>query len=178
MREWQGVQRQLGDTAGELELRPNQLPADYNDLHQAILTGFLGNIGALDERREYEGARGTRFVIAPGTPLAAKPPKWVVAASLTETTRLYARMVAAVEPLWIEAAAEHLIKRSYSEPHWVQERGFVAAVESTALYGLTLSARRRVNYGNVAPREAQQIFAREALVEGHARLRAPFVEHN
>jgi len=178
MREWQELQRQLADIAGELELRPNQLPAEYHDLHQAILTGFLGNIGALDERREYEGARGSRFVIAPGTPLAAKPPKWVVAANLMETTRLYARMVAAVEPAWIEAAAEHLIKRSYSEPHWVQERGFVAAFESTSLYGLTLSARRRVNYGSVAPREAQQIFVREALVEGHARLRAPFVEHN
>ena len=178
MREWQELQRQLGDIAGELELRPNQLPAEYNDLHQAILTGFLGNIGALDERREYEGARGSRFVIAPGTPLASKPPKWVVAANLMETTRLYARMVAAVEPAWIEAAAEHLIKRSYSEPHWVEERGFVAAFESTSLYGLTLSARRRVNYGSVAPREAQQIFVREALVEGHARLRAPFVDHN
>jgi ATP-dependent helicase HrpA len=179
MREWQELQRQLGEIAGELELRPNQLPAEYNDLHQAILTGFLGNIGALDERREYEGARGSRFVIAPGTPLAAKPPKWVVAANLMETTRLYARMVAAVEPLWIEAAADHLIKRSYSEPHWVEERGFVAAFESTSLYGLTLSSRRRVNYGSVAPREAQQIFVREALVEGHARrLRAPFIEQN
>src|SRR5512138_2185270 len=179
MREWQELQRQLADIAAELDLRPNQLPAEYHDLHQAILTGFLGNIGALDERREYEGARGSRFVIAPGTPLASKPPKWVVAANLMETTRLYARMVAAVEPLWIEAAADHLIKRSYSEPHWVEEHGFVAAFESTSLYGLTLSSRRRVNYGSVAPREAQQIFVREALVEGHARrLRAPFVEQN
>ncbi|HEY7641859.1 MAG TPA: ATP-dependent RNA helicase HrpA [Steroidobacteraceae bacterium] len=178
MREWQELQRQLGEIAAELQLRPNQVPAEYHDLHQAILTGFLGNIGALDERREYEGARGSRFVIAPGTPLAAKPPRWAVAANLMETTRLYARMVAAVEPAWIEAAAEHLIKRSYSEPHWVEQRGFVAAFESTSLYGLTLSSRRRVNYGSVAPREAQQIFVREALVEGHARLRAPFVEQN
>ena len=178
MREWQELQRQLAEIVSELNLKPNQLPADYNDLHQAILTGFLGNIGALDERREYEGARGTRFVVAPGTPLAAKPPKWLVAASLTETTRLYARMVAAVEPPWIEAAAEHLIKRSYSEPHWIEERGFVAAFESTSLYGLTLSSRRRVNYGSVAPAEAQQIFVREALVEGHTRLRKQFLDHN
>jgi ATP-dependent helicase HrpA len=178
MREWQELQRQLADIAAELQLKPSQVPAEYNDLHQAILTGFLGNIGALDERREYEGARGSRFVIAPGTPLASKPPKWIVAASLTETTRLYARMVAAVEPLWIEAAAEHLIKRSYSEPHWVEERGFVAAFESTSLYGLTLSSRRRVNYGSVAPAEAQQIFVREALVEGRMRLRASFLDHN
>jgi ATP-dependent helicase HrpA len=178
MREWQELQRQLTEMTGELKLRPNQLPAAYNDLHQAILTGFLGNIGTLDERREYEGARGSRFVVAPGTPLAAKPARWIVAANLMETTRLYARMVAAVEPQWIEAAGEHLIKRSYSEPHWVEERGFVAAFESTALYGLTLSARRRVNYGSVAPSEAQQIFVREALVAGHTRLRTPFLEHN
>lgn len=177
-REWQELHRQLGETVKELELKPNTAPADYANLHQAILTGFLGNIGALDERREYDGARGSRFVIAPGTPLATKPPKWVVAANLMETTRLYARTVAAVEPQWIEAAGAHLIKRSYSEPHWVEERGFVAAFESIALYGLTLSSRRRINLGNVSPREAQEIFVREALVEGHSRLRADFLKHN
>src|SRR6185503_2616279 len=82
MREWQELQRQLTEMTGELKLRPNQLPASYNDLHQAVLTGFLGNVGTLDERREYEGARGSRFVVAPGTPLAAKPPRWIVAANL------------------------------------------------------------------------------------------------
>lgn len=178
LREWQELHRQLSETVQELKLRFNAQPADYADLHQAILTGFLGGIGALDERREYEGARGTRFVIAPGTPLASKPPKWVVAANLMETTRLYARMVAAIEPLWIESAGAHLIKRSYSEPHWVEERGFVGALESTALYGLTLAANRRVNYGSVAPREAREIFVREALVEGRAQVRAPFLTHN
>ncbi len=178
MREWQELHRQLEEIARELKLKKNASPAEYADLHQAILTGFLGQIGALDERREYEGARGTRFVIAPGTPLAAKPPKWVVAASLMETTRLFARMVAAVEPQWIEAAGEHLLKREYSEPHWVEQRGFVAAFESTSLYGLTLSARRRVNYGSVAPHEAREIFVREALVEGRTRLRANFLHHN
>jgi len=177
-REWQELHRQLSETIKELELKPNTAPADYANLHQAILTGFLGNIGALDEKREYDGARGSRFVVAPGTPLASKPPKWVVAASLMETTRLYARTVAAVEPQWIEAAGEHLLKRSYSEPHWVEERGFVAAFESIALYGLTLSSRRRINLGNVSPREAQEIFVREALVEGHSRVRADFLKHN
>jgi ATP-dependent helicase HrpA len=177
-REWQELHRQLSETVKELELKPNTAPADYANLHQAILTGFLGNIGALDERREYDGARGSRFVIAPGTPLASKPPKWIVAANLMETTRLYARTVAAVEPQWIEAAGEHMIKRSYSEPHWVEERGFVAAFESIALYGLTLSSRRRINLGNVSPREAQEIFVREALIEGHSRLRADFLKHN
>lgn len=178
MREWQELQRQLSEITEDLKLTVNQVAAEYGDLHQAILTGFLGGIGALDERREYEGARGTRFVIAPGTALASRPPKWVVAASLMETTRLYARMVAAVEPQWIEAAGAHLVKRSYSEPHWVEERGYVAAFESAALYGLTLTARRRVNYGNVAPAEAREIFVREALIEGRSKLRAPFLARN
>ena len=178
MREWQDLQAQLTDMVGDLELRPNQTDAKYAELHQAILTGFLGNIGVLDERREYEGARGTRFVIAPGTPLASKPPKWVVAGSLVETTRLYARMIAALEPQWIEAAGAHLLKRTYDEPHWVEDRGFVAAYESTSLYGLTLSARRRVNYANVEPEAARQMFVREAIVERRSRLRAPALEHN
>jgi ATP-dependent helicase HrpA len=178
MREWQDLHDQLTDMVAELELRPNQLEAKYAELHQAVLTGFLGNIGSLDERREYEGARGARFVVAPGTPLAAKPPKWIVAGSLMETTRLYARMVAAVEPQWIESAGAHLLKRSYSEPHWVEDRGFVAAYESTSLYGLTLSARRRMNYASVEPEAARQMFVREALVEGRARLQAHVLEHN
>ena len=178
IREWQELHRQLGEAIEDHQLRPNDVPVDYAQLHQAILTGFLGGIGALDEKREYEGARGTRFVIAPGTPLASKPPGWIVAASLMETTRLYARMVAAIEPQWIEAAGAHLVKRAYSEPHWVEERGFVAASESISLYGLTLSARRRINYGNVASAEARQMFVREALVEARSNLRLPFLQHN
>jgi ATP-dependent helicase HrpA len=178
LREWKELHRQLSDIAEDLELKLNSTPAEYGDLHQSILTGFLGGIGALDERREYEGARGTRFVIAPGTPLASRPPKWIVAASLMETTRLYARMVAAIEPQWIESAGAHLIKRSYSEPHWVRDRGFVAAFESTSLYGLTLASRRRVNFGSVDPKHAQQMFIREALVEGQTDFKARFIEAN
>jgi ATP-dependent helicase HrpA len=165
MREWQDLHGQLVQSVAELKLRANQMQASYTDLHQAILTGFLGSIGELDEKREYNGPRGVRFVIAPGTPLAAKPPRWIVAGSVVETTRLYARMVAAVDPGWIEAAGSHLLKRSYSEPHWVHTRGFVSAYETVALYGLTLAARRRVNYGVIAPAEARDIFIREALVE-------------
>jgi ATP-dependent helicase HrpA len=176
LREWQDLHGQLCQSVAELKLHPNETPASYTDLHQAILTGFLGSIGHLEERREYAGPRGCRFVIAPGTPLASHPPKWVVAGSLVETARVYARMVAAVDPGWIEAAAAHLIKRSYSEPHWVLARGFVAAYESVSLYGLTLVSRRRINYGGVAPAEAHEMFVREALLaapeEGpHARER-------
>jgi ATP-dependent helicase HrpA len=166
MREWQELHSQLSQSVRELELRLNQVEASYTDLHQAVLTGFLGSIGNLDAKREYDGPRGMRFVIAPGTPLASKPPKWVVAGSLLETTRLYARMVAAVDSSWIESAGAHLIKRSYSEPHWVEGRGFVAAFESVSLYGLTLASQRRVNYGAIAPIEAREIFIREALIGG------------
>ncbi len=178
VREWQELHRQLSDTSAELSLNVNSAPADYAQFHQAVLTGFLGGIGSLQEKREYAGARGTRFVIAPGTPLAAKPPQWIVAASLMETTRVYARMVAAVEPQWIESAGAHLIKRTHSEPHWVEDRGFVAALESVSLYGLILSAQRRINFGTVAPQAAQEIFVREALVEGRSRLHADFLDHN
>jgi ATP-dependent helicase HrpA len=138
--------------------------ASYADLHQAVLTGFLGSIGSLDEKREYDGPRGTRFVIAPGTPLAGRPPKWVVAGSVVETTRVYARMVASVNPQWIESAGAHLLKRTYTEPHWVRARGFVAAFETVTLYGLTLASRRRVNYGAIQPREARDFFIREHLI--------------
>jgi ATP-dependent helicase HrpA len=172
MREWQELHGQLSEAVRELQLSPrphapgasDRVAASYADLHQAILTGFLGSIGSLDEKREYDGPRGTRFVIAPGTPLAARPPKWVVAGSVLETTRVYARMVASVNPQWIESAAAHLVKRSYTEPHWVRSRGFVAALETVTLYGLTLTSQRRVNYGAIQPREARDIFIREYLV--------------
>jgi ATP-dependent helicase HrpA len=178
MREWQELHAQLTGSVKELDLRRNDKPARYSDLHQAILTGFLSAIGHLDERREYVGARGTRFVIAPGTPLASRRPRWVVAGSLVETSRLFARMVASVQPQWIEGAGSHLLKRNYSDPHWVEAHGFVAAYESVSLYGLTLAARRRVSYGSVAPVEAREIFAREALAEGKLGARAGFLEAN
>jgi len=178
MREWQELHRQLGEAVEDIELRANQQPAEYEDLHQAILTGFLGNIGMLEEKREYLGARGSRFTIAPGTPLAGKPPKWIVAGSIVETTRVFARMVARIEPHWVERAGEHLLKRSYSEPQWVEEKGFVTAFESASIYGLTLFGQRRVNFGSVAPKAAREIFVREALVEGRSSLRAEFLQHN
>ena len=178
MREWQDLHAQVAEAIADLKLRPNQVPASYADLHQAILTGFLGSIGSLDEKREYDGPRGMRFVIAPGTPLASKPPKWVVAGSLLETTRLYARMVAAIDPGWIESAGAHLLKRTYTEPHWVRQRGFVSAFETVTLYGLTLASRRRVNYGAIAPIEAREIFVREALVAGHGDVRGEFLAAN
>ena len=178
VREWQCVHGELAEAAGELGLAVNEQPASYSAVHRAIVTGLLGSVGVLDEGREYQGARGTRFVIAPGSTLAQRPPKWIVAASLIETTRLYARMVGAIEPAWIEAAAAHLVKRSYTEPHWSPARGHVVALESVSLYGLTLIARRRVNYGPVAPAEAHEIFIREVLVAERSELAAEFLRAN
>jgi ATP-dependent RNA helicase HrpA len=183
MREWQDLHSQLSRSVRELDLKRNHTPGSYADLHQAILTGFLGSVGALNQKREYDGPRGMRFIVAPGTPLAAKPPKWLVAGSLVETTRLFARMVASVNPAWIERAGAHLVKRSYSEPHWVAGRGFVAAFESVALFGLPLASARRVNYGPVAPKEARDIFIREALLErtrgaAAAAVQGSFMEAN
>ncbi|HEX5460020.1 MAG TPA: ATP-dependent RNA helicase HrpA [Steroidobacteraceae bacterium] len=183
MREWQDLHHQLTRSVRELDLRPNHNPASYAELHQAILTGFLGSVGTLNQKREYDGPRGMRFVVAPGSPLAAKPPKWLVAGSLVETTRLYARMVASINPAWIERAGAHLVKRAYSEPHWVASRGFVAAYESVSLYGLALATQRRVNYGPVAPKEAREIFIREALLTpaaatGATLVRGGFLEAN
>ncbi|HEY4339398.1 MAG TPA: ATP-dependent RNA helicase HrpA [Steroidobacteraceae bacterium] len=178
MREWQDLHGQLGASAKDLELKHNELAANHADLHRAVLCGLLGGIGLLDERREYLGARGTRFVIAPGTPLAAKPPKWVVAAQLLETTRLYARMVAAVQPGWIEGAAGHLLRREYADPHWVAARGQVSAYESVSLYGLPLASGRRISYGAVAPAAAHEIFIQEALVAGRSSIAAAFVAAN
>jgi ATP-dependent helicase HrpA len=178
MREWEDLLAQLGEVVEDLEWQPNAEPAAFEALHRSVLAGLLGAIGEKSERGDFVGPRGLRFVIAPGTPLRNRAPKWVMAASLVETQRVYARLVAAVEPAWIEAAARHLVKRDYTEPEWDSDRGVVNARESVTLYGLTLAAGRRVNYGAVAPREAREIFVREALVHGRSRLRAPFLDRN
>ena len=178
MREWQSLYDQLTVLVDGLGLKGSAVTASYAALHRAILTGLLGSIGRLQEKREYEGARNVRFVIAPGTPLAARPPRWVVAASLLETNRLYARMVALVQPPWIETAAAHLVKRTYTEAHWERSRGYVAVQEIVSLYGLTLAAGRIVNFAPIAPAAAREIFAREVLVEGRADLAAPFLIAN
>jgi len=178
MREWEDLVAQLGDAAGDLGWPRNQVPAGPTEIHRALLAGLLGSLGEKTERGDFLGPRGLRFVIAPGTPLRARPPRWVMAGSLVDTGRVYARLVAGVEPAWIEAAARHLVKREYTEPAWDAERGIVTAHESVSLYGLALVAGRRVNFGSVEPRAAREIFAREALVHGRSRLRAPFLDKN
>ena len=178
MREWQDLHEQLADITTAQRLERNTVAAPTGVLHQAILTGFLGGIGVLDEGRNYLGARDARFVIAPGTPLARRPPRWIVAASLVETQRLYARMVAQVQPSWIESAGAHLVRRSYSEAEWVAARGMVMARETVSLYGRVLSSGRQVNFATIDPALARRMFVEEALVRGESALRAGFLARN
>jgi ATP-dependent helicase HrpA len=179
LREWRDVHHQLAALVGEMGLRVNQKPATYEQLHRALIAGLLGNIGAKgEEAGEYLGARGVRFAIFPGSGLRKKQPRWVLAAELMETTRLYARCAARIEPEWVEAAAGDLAKKHYFDPHWEKERAMVAAYERVTLYGLTLVPRRRVHYGPINPKEAREVFIRGALVAGEYETRAPFFAHN
>ena len=178
MREWYDLHEQLAEITAGQGLERNTEPAPGNLLHQAILTGFLGGIGVLDEDRMYLGARDMRFVIAPGSPLARRTPHWIVAASLVETQRLYARMVAQVQPSWIESAGAHLVRRTYGEAQWVAARGMVMARETVSLYGRVLSSGRQVNFATIDPALARRMFVEEALVRGQSALHAGFLERN
>jgi ATP-dependent RNA helicase HrpA len=178
MREWEDLEKQLRSALTESRAHRHDEPADATAIHRSVLSGFLDQVGRLDERREYLGPRGIRFVIAPGTALANRPPRWVVAASLIETSRLYARMLASVEPDWIEAAAHRRVKRSVSEPHWLPSKGYVGAWETVAYHGLVLNPRRRINFASVDAAEARRLFVMHALVERDSRLRGDFLAAN
>jgi ATP-dependent helicase HrpA len=183
--EWRDLHRQLTELVHELGWRGSAAVSDkidaarYAAIHRALLAGLLSNIGnKADAEEHYAGARGIRFFLHPGSGLAKKGPKWVLAAELTETTRLYARCAAKIEPEWIEAIAGDLVERTYFDPRWDRSRGEVVASERVALFGLTLVPRRRVSYGAIAPAAAREVFIREALVAGELDSSAPFCAHN
>ncbi len=181
LREWRDVHSQLLTIVKEQGWRTNELPATYDQLHMALLTGLLGNIGFKGEDEPggaYLGARGIRFHIWPGSHLSKKPGKWIVSAELVETTRLYARCVARIEPEWIEKIGGHLLKKSWGEPRWEKRPAQVTASERATLYGLVVYSQRRINYGLKNPVEAREIFIRDALVGGDYDSRAPFFAHN
>jgi ATP-dependent helicase HrpA len=179
MREWREIHSQLHAQVAEMGLRMNEQPATYEQIHRALLAGLLGNIGCRDiEGDTYQGAREIKFVVSSGSGLRKQKYKWLIAAELQETNRLYARTVAKIEPEWIEAAAGHLVKRHYFDPHWEKTVAQVSAWERVTLYGLTINPKRRVNYGAVNPIEARQIFIRQALVAGEFDTRAAFFSHN
>lgn len=178
MREWRDVHRQLHLICRNLDYKESPQPASYEALHQSLLTGLLGNMGFKQENKEYLGARNRRFNIFPGSMLYKKAPKWIMAAELVETSRLYARMVARIDPLWAEALAGHLVKRSYLEPHWEKKKAQVVAQEQVTLYGLIIVPSRSVHYGRIDPEVSQQIFIRSALVEGQFITQGKFFSHN
>jgi ATP-dependent helicase HrpA len=179
MREWRDVHRQLAELVGEMSMKVNEKPAKYEALHRALIAGLLGNIGMKgEEAGEYLGTRGIRFYIHPGSGLRKKQPRWVLAAELVETTRLYARCVARIEPEWVEAVAGGLAQKHYFDPHWEKDRAMVEAYERVSLYGLTLVPRRKVHFGPINPKEAREVFIRGALVAGEFNTRAPFFAHN
>ncbi len=180
VQEWRDIHHQLRGQMHEMGYKENSVEAGFEEIHKSILTGLLSNIGFKGSGKEFEylGARNSRFRIFPGSGLFGKQPKWVMAAELVETSRLYARILAAIRPEWIESVAGHLIKHGYSEPHWEKKRGQVAGFERVTLFGLTLVPRRKINYGPINPTEAREIFIRFALVGGDFETRAPFWRHN
>ncbi|MBV7315087.1 ATP-dependent RNA helicase HrpA [Shewanella sp. NIFS-20-20] len=178
VREWQDLYAQLKQSVHELKWRLNTEPANYDNLHQAILSGLLSHIGFKDDNNEYLGARNRRFFVFPGSPLAKKGPKWIMAAELTETSRLFARYCAKIDPQWLESLAGHLIKKNHLEPHFEAKQGSVIALENQVLYGLTIVNRRRVQYGPISPVEAREIFLRSALAEGQLHTKEAFFVHN
>ena len=179
LREWHDVHTQLAALVGEQGWRLNQSDATYEQLHLALLTGLLGNIGfKSEEGGNYLGARDIRFHIHPGSRLAKKAGRWVMAAELVETTRLYARCVSRIEPVWIERVAAHLLRRNWSDPRWEKKAGQVVANERATLYGLAIYSGRRVQYGRINPEHARELFIRQALVPGEIDTRLAFVAHN
>ena len=173
-REWQDVHRQLRDLVTESGMELNAKPATYEDIHRALLTGLLTNVGFKHDGHEYLGVRDRRFHIFPGSGQFQIAPRWVMAAELVETTRLYARTVARVQPEWIEQLAQHLVKRSYTAPYWNAKSAHVEAFERVTLYGLTLVPKRRVHYGKIDPKVAREIFIQQALIEGDYQPPARF----
>lgn len=179
MREWREIHNQLAILLREMGWRANQVPASYDQIHRALLAGLLGNVGFRSEvNDDYQGARGIKFAVFPGSGLHKSKAKWIVAAQLTETTRLYARCVAVIDPTWLERIAGHLCKKHYFDPHWEKKRAQVMVFERVTLNGLTIVAQRRVGYGSINPGHAREIFIREALVAGEFNGYAPFLQHN
>jgi ATP-dependent helicase HrpA len=179
LREWRDVHSQLLTVVREHGWRLNESEATFEQIHLALLTGLLGNVGLkADDEPHYLGARGIKFYLWPGSTLVKKAGRWVMAGELVETSRLYARCLAKIEPEWIEKVAGHLLKKQLSEPHWEKRAAQVTAFERATLYGLPVYHRRRVAFGRQDPARARELFIRGALVEGEFETKLPFFSHN
>ncbi|NOG60898.1 MAG: ATP-dependent RNA helicase HrpA [Proteobacteria bacterium] len=178
MREWADIHRQLRHVCTEMKFTINTDAASYQNIHCAILTGMPSHVAFLSDKHEYTGARDIKLNIFPASGQFNKKPKWIVAADLVETSRLYARNVASIESNWLINTAAHLLKYNYSDAHWESKSARVVALEKISLYGMTLVAAKRVNYGRVNPVESKALFIRNALVEGDLASSASFYKHN
>ena len=179
IREWQDIYQQIRLAVREMGLPINSEKAEYQQIHTALLSGLLSHIGLKEaEKQQYLGARNAHFAIFPNSVLFKKQPKWVMAAELVETSKLWGRMVAEIEPEWIEPLAEHLTKKSYSEPRWSKSHGAVVADEKVSLYGVPIVAARPVNYGAIDPIVSREIFIQSALVEGDWNTKHKFFKQN
>jgi ATP-dependent helicase HrpA len=179
IREWQDLHAQLRQSVRDLDVVPNSVEADPQAVHRALLAGLLSHVGMYDpEKREYLGARNARFAVFPGSSLFKKSPRWVMAAELVETSRLWGRVAARIEPDWIEELAGHLVKRGYSEPHWSKAEESVLAYEKVTLYGIPIVAQRKIHYGRIDPELSRELFIRHALVYGEWSTRHQFFHDN
>ncbi|MEU5305000.1 ATP-dependent RNA helicase HrpA [Streptomyces noursei] len=180
IREWQDIYSQLRTVAKSMGVHLNETDAAPEHIHTSLLSGLLSHIGLkdTDAKNEYLGARSAKFAVFPGSALFKKPPRWVMSAELVETSRLWARVNARIEPEWIEPLAQHLVKRNYSEPHWEQKMAAVMAYERVTLYGVPIVAQRKVNYGRIDPEVSRDLFIRNALVEGDWRTHHQFFHDN
>ncbi|WP_030836034.1 ATP-dependent RNA helicase HrpA [Streptomyces hygroscopicus] len=179
IREWQDIYSQLRTVAKTMDIHMSEQDAAPEHIHTALLSGLLSHVGLKDpDKNEYLGARSAKFAVFPGSALFKKPPRWVMSAELVETSRLWARVNARIEPEWIEPLAQHLVKRTYSEPHWEQKQAAVMAYERVTLYGVPIVAQRKVNYGRIDPETSRDLFLRNALVEGDWRTHHQFFHDN
>ncbi|MEO8544821.1 MAG: ATP-dependent RNA helicase HrpA [Burkholderiaceae bacterium] len=179
VREWKDIHSQLHTVVAEHKWRLNTAPATYEQLHLSMLSGLLGNVGCkLDDDEAYLGARGIKFYRHPGAHLSKKPGRWILAAELVETTRLFGRGIAGIEPQWIEQVAGHLLKKQLLDPHWEKKSAQVTALERATLYGIVVYNGRRVDFGRVDPQGAREIFIRQALVAGDWETPLPFLAAN
>ncbi|MFI5681647.1 ATP-dependent RNA helicase HrpA [Streptomyces cellulosae] len=182
IREWQDIYLQLRTVAKQMGIHLNEDDAPADRVHVSLLAGLLSHIGMKDvkdgNKNEYLGARGAKFAIFPGSALFKKTPRFVMSAELVETSRLWARVNARIEPEWVEPLAEHLLKRTYSEPHWEKDQAAVMAYEKVTLYGVPIIAQRKVNYGRIDPETSRELFIRNALVEGDWRTHHKFFADN
>lgn len=179
VREWQDVYFQVHQAMREMDTKLNSQAGSYQSIHSALLVGLLSHVGVKDqEKNEYQGARNARFNIFPASGLFKKQPKWIMSAELVETSKLWGRIIAKIQPEWIEPLAKHLIKRSYSEPHWSKKQAAVMAHEKVMLYGIPIVPKRTINYGSIDPVVSREIFIRSALVEGEWETKHKFFKQN